>query len=594
MAELSEIDNKNENKKSFNPLTFLRRSQEWLEVSGYHVGDIHSEDKPVLVTSGATVVGNIFALQVKVAGLLSGSVVANRVTIEKTGQIWGDLFTQTFQLNGGGKVQGWVSALEEEVIASMLQEQSLPGDSDSPDLVQPPNSQNGTPFTQERSKSELSAFHQLQLEVATAKTARAELEQSFEARLQEVAGDSSSKLSSLSNEVASLNSELDSTKSNLQETEETLMQRDAQIERQHNELELSRNLIQEQNESLTELKSTRDDLSNQLANLQQEKQTLDDTLQEKLKQLEDQADRIHNINTSMQSSLQHSSDLEESLVRWQELAEVNEKRVEELEQEISNKQFQIDESNKMIEMVKQQKQQVEEEWQMLHTELETIRKNPTRPLDEPDDDQINEEVLAAATAQVTMLEAELENLAQERAEQILWYRASLETSMSELETVRQQSAEQETLLATLQEKIDTVTQEAEERQKQLSNLQERNAELEQAVSEQETAVSDLKAKYTAKRDEWREWQRQAREEVTALRENLKQKENQVAAGEDDLSYHLQEIEKQGNRLAEAQALLAERELQLRKARTMVTKQNKAIKDLRSKTEAYIKKLQQKA
>ncbi len=559
----------NGNKLPFNILSFLRRSQEWLEISGYHVGDIQSEDKPILITTGATVVGDIFAPQVAVAGLLCGSVVTNHVAIEKTGQIWGDLFAQKFQLHPGGKIQGWVSTVDEETLTTMLQNKDLSAEINTPDSLQLPENQNGSPLPTNRSELELTTYHQLQTEIAAAKAARAELEQSFDARLGEVAGESSSKITSLSNEVAVINSELTKTQATLTETKEALQQREAQIERQQNEIELSRHLIQEQSEKLDNLQQTKSGLSEQLQKLQGNKQQLEETLQEKTQQLEQQADRIHSIETAMQSSLQYSSDLEESLVRWQELAEVNEKRVEEIEKEVAKKQFQLDENKKLIEMLKQQKQQVEEEWQMLHAELESVRGNPTRPLDGPDKSQINEEVLNAASAQVTQLEAELENLAQERAEQILWYRASLETSMSELETVRQQVAEQETEMVSLQEKV---------------------IELEEEVEKRETAVIELKAKYKEKRQQWLEWQQQAREEVTSLKENLKQKENQLTASEDDLNFHLQEIQKQGGRLAEAQALLAERELQLRKAQAMVHKQNQAIKDLRTKTEAYIKKL----
>ena len=76
-SESTITTNNNENKLPFNLLSFLRRSQEWLEISGYHVGDIQSEDKPILITDGSTVVGDIFGPQVAIAGLLwiSGSAV---------------------------------------------------------------------------------------------------------------------------------------------------------------------------------------------------------------------------------------------------------------------------------------------------------------------------------------------------------------------------------------------------------------------------------------------------------------------------------------------------------------------------------------
>lgn len=564
------MSNDNQNQKPFNLLAFLRRSQEWLEVSGYHVGDIQSENKPVLITAGTTVVGDIFAPQVSISGLVCGSVAARKIVIEQTGQVWGDLFTLKLDLKAGGKVQGWASSVNEETIASLLVERRLPIEIATPEPVNMPEDEHGTPLPNTHDDLELITYHQLQTEVAAARAARAELEHSFDKRLSEVAGDASGKIASLSNQLEQTSIELTAVQDNISAAEKTIRNRDAQIERQQNELELSRDLINEQSTELEQLRQTKSNLSRQFQQLQEEKEQLDQTLQRKLQLLENQADRIHSIETAMQSSLQHSSDLEESLVRWQELAEVTENRVEELEKELANKQFQLEESSKLVEMIQQQKQQIEGEWQKLHSELESTRNMPTQPLQEGKVSAINEEILVKATAQVTQLEAELENLAQERAAQILWYRTNLEISMAELESVRQQALSKETALASLQTYLIAQEKETEKWQ---------------------TAVSTLQSKFEKRHQKWQQWQQQVKEEMATLKDGLQQKEHQLAASEDDLRFHLQEIEKQGERLAQTQATLTERELQLKQARKVIEKQNQAIKNMRTQTEAYIRKLQ---
>ena len=562
--------NDNHQSKPFNLIAFLRRSQEWLEVSGYHVGDIYSETKPVLVTEGTTVVGNIFAHQVRVSGLVSGSVATRQLEIESTGQIWGDLYTFKLDIKSGGTVQGWISSIDEETITTLLAEHRLPDEIATTEMDQLPEDEYGTPLPGSRDSFELTAYHQLQSEIATAKAARAELETSFEKRLSEVAGESSSKISVLSEQLENTRTDLTNTQNSLLQSEETVKNKDAQIQRQQNELALSRNLITEQSQKLEQLQQSSLTLKQQLLQLQLEKGEVDQTLQQKLQQLEEQADRIHSIETAMQDSLQHSSDLEESLVRWQELAEVTENQVNALEKDLANANFQLKENGKLIDMLQQQKQHAEEDWQKLHAELESFRSDPEHPAAGIEAANKNKQILAEATAQIEQLETELESLSQERAEQILWYRASLETSMNELEQIKQQAQAYEA---------------------ELEALQSRLTEQENEAKMWKTAVSRLKSRMEQQQEKWEQQQEMTRREIKSLKESQKQKEQQIAAANQDLAFHINEIEKQGLRLAESQATLTERELQLKQAQKLILKQNQMIKEMRQKTEAYILKLQ---
>ena len=83
-------------------------------------------------------------------------------------------------------------------------------------------------------------------------------------------------------------------------------------------------------QQIAKIIETKEHLTIQFRELNQARDEVEAALKNKLEELELQSERIHSIETAMTSSLQHSSDLEASLVRWQELAEVTEKRVNEL------------------------------------------------------------------------------------------------------------------------------------------------------------------------------------------------------------------------------------------------------------------------
>ena len=78
-------------------LRFWRQGQTWLEIVGYHVEDIYA-DQPVAIQEGATLVGNVFAPRLVVAGLLSGSAVSGEIRVEKKRSNFGRCVHQ--ELNG--------------------------------------------------------------------------------------------------------------------------------------------------------------------------------------------------------------------------------------------------------------------------------------------------------------------------------------------------------------------------------------------------------------------------------------------------------------------------------------------------------------
>ncbi len=560
-----------QNSNGRNLLARLRHSQQWLEISGYHVGDIQSNDEPVAITSGSTIVGNIFAPEVSINGLVSGSVVAKKTTIKKDGQVWGDLFTINLTLESGGKLQGWISSVDEETYEALSQTQQLPDDITNPNIQPQSDNPNDTNFLNNCDDLELAAYHLLQTEVAITKAARIELEHHFDKRLSEVAGDSSSTIASLNTQIDNKLVEITQLTKQLDTSQSLTQQQKIQIERHQKDLAASQEFIQDQSKKITQKAQQHKQITEQLETLQGTKSSVDQQLHTSLQTIETQSERIHSIETAMHSSLQHSSDLEESLVRWQELAEVTEKKVQELEQTLAGTQFQIKENNKVMDMLREQKQQAEDEWQKAQSELHSMRQTPTKPL-EPDS-QATKEMLAEASAQLVNLEAELTDLAQERAEQILWYRASLETTQVELAEVRQQ---------------------LENEQAEKEGLTREQEKLFQQIDKWEEVATTLREKLKRRNDQLKSWRQEASAETQRLNTSLKQKTQQLEASEDDLNYHLQELEKQSRHLAEIQSVLSERELQLRQVKALLLRQNQMMKTLRQKAEAHIRSLQTKS
>ncbi len=73
-------------------------------------------NRPILIDKGSVIVGDIYAPQVVVEGMVYGYVVSTSVTVEKDGQIWGDICASAVDLRPGCKVHGWISSLDEGTV----------------------------------------------------------------------------------------------------------------------------------------------------------------------------------------------------------------------------------------------------------------------------------------------------------------------------------------------------------------------------------------------------------------------------------------------------------------------------------------------
>ena len=86
-------------------------------------------------------------------------------------------------------------------------------------------------------------------------------------------------------------------------------------------------------------------------------------------------------------------------------------------------------------------------------------------------------------------------------------------------------------------------------------------------------------------------EKQTIQEKENLKQSLRAQRSQLDASEKDLARYLTETEQQGKRLAEIQAALIEREIELQETRQIVAKQQKFIKQMQEVTKAKIQDLQ---
>lgn len=548
-------------------LRFWRRGQTWLEIVGYHVEDIQT-DQPVAIQEGATLVGNVFAPRLVVGGLLTGSAVCRDIRVEKKGQVLGDVFTVALTIIPGGNINGWISSVDEDDYAALAEDGRLPEDTEFS------KQENGGDYPEgqllNRNEAQIEALHHLQAQAAVALAARAELEQDFQRRLTELAGESTNTIANLKQELTDLRTELATKQTQLDEAQEALRHRKSQVERQANELGIARDLMTEQNDELTNLRQQHAQLQSTHTQLQTDKTAVDDELETAMRKINTLHDRIHSLEVAHKASLVHTAEQEESLIRWQELAEITEKKAADLEAELQKVKRQIEENNSIIELQREQRLAAEKELEKTLDELALLREKSKDPL-------AKEAQLAEAEAKITSLEAELADAEHAHFERVLWYKAELETSQAAATAAQQKADEQAEMLA----KLETLVQSQQG-----------------TVTELQTAVADTEATLEAKQAEWNALHEKLVEENMGLQAMIKEQKMQLEGDENELNRILSQTNAQGQHLAEIQARLVERELQLKQAiaqlkqaRGMIEKQNQAIKQIQQKAGERIRALQ---
>lgn len=465
-----------DNGRSF--FNFLRREPAWQEVSGYHVGDIHTEQGVWLMT-GSTLVGNVTAARVRVDGLFYGTITAPTTAVRPGGQVWGDVNTERLEIEPGGKVHGWVSTLG-------------PATSPEPDDDHP---------LAARDHERQDALQRLQQQTAVALAARAELEQTFDQRLADMAGDANQRAAKLEEQATLTREELDQLRPELDRLRTELDERDNHISQQAAELLVARSLLAERQRELDLLAETHTDKLAALDALAAEKTAVDTDLDASRAEIDTLHERQRNLEGALQASLQHTAELDESLVRWQELAETMETRVAELEKEAETLRLQVSESASVTDRLREQRNHAKESWETAMAELLVLR-------------------------------------------------AALDDS-----GLKQQVAE-------LEEQLAAQTALAEERQTAFDELTNRT----------ETEAKQHKAT------------------LAKLQRELEQTRMRLDTSETEAEQAWQQADAQGKRLSELQAVLVERDLQIRAAKETAVKQTKLVKQMRKVSSQQVSRL----
>ncbi len=583
---LADPDEIPENGRFSSFLNKLKKNQHWHDVTAYHTGDIHVE-VPVMIHNSATVVGNVYAPKIVVKGLLNGSAITKEVDVEENGQIWGDVFTVTLRVANGGKIQGWTSCVDESDYEAMSNQKATEDifDISPPDLgteVQQNGGENSGVLN--RNEALIDTLQYLQAEIATALSARAELEYAFEQRLNETYGESSNMISTLRKQTATLRTELTTQKKHLDDTEETLRISKEKSDRQANELIVTYDLLSKQSNELTDTRTNYKELEREFTILLAEKEELDQTLADTVQQVDTLTVRVGNLDAAHRASLQHSAEQEDSLMRWQELAEANEKKGKEAEAELERIQYQMEESSGTIKLLRQQRLELEDELEKAIAQLDELRERNTNPIEAP-------AAMVDADKKIASLEAELESMELKYGEKILWHKAEVATTRKELAGLQED-------VTAVQAQLEQMEAENKRKIALIIKLENEIGEQQVEISRLETAVSKNAAALEQQAKTMHKQQDKLASEKKNLQVTIRETKAQFDAYEVEIERYEEATKRQGAHLAEIQSTLVERELQLKKVRAhlqkakgIVDKQNAFIKQMKQVTGERIRKLQ---
>ncbi len=545
----------------------FRRSHKWREIFGYHVGDIQ-EQRPVAVAAGSTVVGNIYAPQIVVVGLLSGSAISREVVVKSDGQIWGDIYAVRLHLEPGGLIRGWINTLTESDYTSWQNGQETSEDL-APSGLRPEHDHR-------RDGETLDALHRLQMETAVALAARYELEETFDQRLAEIAGETTNLLATTREELKNVKASLAIWQEEANSSNASLQQRETQLERQGKELNLVQQTLDETIQELDALRRTHTDLSENHATLTAAKEGVDNQLAQASAQIETLTERLHNIETALQDSLGHRADQEDALLRWQELAQRTEQRVKELDIELETARQQAEESSSIIARLREQRQQVETEWDTAQQYIEELRQELEQETSAAQ--QLladSDKTIQALTDRYNQLESDsnsaIQTLAEANAQleaEIVPLRKRNAALMKQMDMAKEKFFKQEEVAAALRQQHHEMEKRWKEAQAELDRISQQPTKL---LSSQE--VEALKT------------------ELKQAEMAIRQKQLQIEASEAELQRHLQETAVQGQRLAENHTLLIERELQLQQAQQTIAKQQQILKQMKQVTTDKITRLE---
>jgi cytoskeletal protein CcmA (bactofilin family) len=91
-----------------------------VRVDGTFIGGIETEGR-ITLGDQATVEGDLIGECVTVSGIVRGNIVARRITVQRTGRIWGDLVLEQLSTEEGAFIQGVITMEEALDIPTEIQ-----------------------------------------------------------------------------------------------------------------------------------------------------------------------------------------------------------------------------------------------------------------------------------------------------------------------------------------------------------------------------------------------------------------------------------------------------------------------------------------
>lgn len=572
--------------------SILRRGQPELAIDGYQAGDIEA-DGTVHLLPGAALAGNICAPSVIVGGVLYGNVVASELHVEAGGQLWGNACARLLQVAPAGEIHGWVQTIDEEAYRQLRENGGRLTIASKPELpadLLPPELAGSLADEAAPWSSRLALLRLLQQEAGAALAARTEIELTFEERVTEVAGDIREHNRALAEALSAARQEIESLEVRLADRGRLIEGQESRLQSQREELETIRAHLEERSDSLEQVEAQLQEKTQALAEAESHGQALEDRLNRAMTRADELAGRVESLESALQSSVQHSAEQEEALIRWQELAEVSTTQVSDLEQELAEAQEALVENERIAEQLRAERALVEEAREQTRAELVALEETleTSEPAGETD-----AQALQAAEARIAKLEAtlaETEEAVVEQHSQLLWSIASLQTANASLNMVQEEVTEQQQTIAALEVEVDEHRSLADQWKSNVGRLSELLYEAESRVKEKDRRLQKLWEEVEKARAEAQHTAQLGAEKET-LAETLRQRETEIAALEAEVDRYHHDIQAQGQRLAEARAELVEEKLALKQARSQLEQRTAEAKKIRLLASRRIKQLE---
>ncbi len=521
------------------------------QIRGRQTGNIRS-DESVVIEEGAIVTGDVTAPQIRIAGLLHGTAVTYDLIVTRSGQIWGDVMASQIQLEPSGQIQGWISTISPDeplpdnektpTVTAHLPE--LPEDSD-------------IPSTRDASPNNL--MRHLQNVAGKAQTDYTTLKREFDLRLEARAGDALEKSRAYTKELSTIKRELRKVEKELAKAKTELTDHETTINHQIAELAEAEVKTDEQRQKLDDYKKSYEASIKEQEALKEAKNATEMTLLETLREVDALNEQIRTLEATLQTSIQRTVEQEDALLHWQELAGKNQERITKLEKEAETLNRQLEENALATGKLREKNGLLEFEFQQALDEMNTLRNQLP--------DATTEEMqfaLADARQQIATLNGLLEESKQaveDANEQNMWLKANLKTAQRSLEESRIIVSRQSALLEEIQAEKEGGEQTAGKWrtavEEMAARLQEREKEFQSIATQNTEQTKQLEA------------------QIAQLEEEIHNKQLQVATFEDEVERNLTQMDEQGQRLAEIQATLIERELAIKQI-------NQELKQARNK------------